>query len=406
MNTNSPFWVRAALINLCIVATLGTIMRYKIGFEFPYFNQKFLQEAHSHFAFTGWITHTLYFLMVTLFRTNLSSINEKIYRILIFANLFCAYGMLVSFSFQGYGPISIFFSSLSILTGYVFSYFALRDAVRLPPEHPGKNWIKAAIWFGILSTIGTIILTHMMATRQYNQTTYLGSIFFYLHFQYNGLFLFACMALFMDRIKHFILNPKHVRYSFWLFFLSGIPAFFLSTLWADLPVWLYVFVVLAAVLQVIGWWFFIRLLWSNIEKLKLLFPKPALILFLVVALALTFKLLLQLGSTVPAISILAFGFRPIVIAYLHLVLLLIVSVFLLTFMYGTSLLNQNRNSRVPLKVFVAGVILNETVLTIQGIAGFSYTVIPYVNEMLFAIAFVLWGSSFFLLLAQFRASNK
>jgi len=406
MNTNSRFWVRVALINLCIVATLGTIMRYKIAFALPFVDQKYLQEAHSHFAFTGWITHTLYFLMVILFRTNLSSINEKIYRNIIFANLVCAYGMLISFSLQGYGSISIFFSSLSLLTGYVFSYFALKDASRLSSEHPGKNWIKAAIGFGILSTVGTIILSYMMASRQFNQTTYLGSIYFYLHFQYNGWFLFACMALFMDRIKHFILNPNHVRYFFWLFFLAGIPAYFLSTLWANLPAWLYVFVILAAVLQVIGWWFFIRIIRSNVEKLKLLFSKPALILFLVVASALTFKLLLQLGSIVPAISQLAFGFRPIVIAYLHLVLLLIVSVFLLTFMYGTGLLNQSRNSRVPLLIFATGVILNETVLAIQGIAAISYTVIPYVNEILFAIALILWSSSFLLMLAQIRPSNR
>ena len=405
MNINSKFWVRIALINLCIVATLGTIMRFKIGFEFPFLNQKYLQEAHSHFAFAGWITHSLYFLMVILFRNNLNSINEKRYEKIIFLNLFCSYGMLISFFFQGYRPISIFFSSLSIFTGYVFSWFALKDAGRLPSEHPGKNWIKAAILFGVLSTIGTFILSDMMATHHFNQRTYLGSVFFYLHFQYNGWFLFACMALFMDRIKHFILNPKHVRNMFWLFFLSGIPAYFLSTLWANLPVWLYSFVVLAAILQVIGWWFVVRLIVSNFEKLKVLFPKPALLLFLAVASALTLKLFLQLSSTIPAISQLAFGFRPIVIAYLHLVLLLIISLFLLTFMYGTGLLNQTRKSTVPLFVFATGIILNEIILSIQGIAGLSYSVIPYVNEILFVIALILWIGAFLLFLAQFRTSE-
>ena len=128
------------------------------------------------------------------------------------------------------------------------------------------------------------------------------------------------------------------------------------------------------------------------------------ILFIIVALALTLKLFLQLGSTIPEVSKLAFGFRPIVIAYLHLVLLLIVTGFLLTFMYGTGILHQSKNARTPLLAFFAAIILNELVLAVQGIAAFSYTIIPCVNETLFAIALMLLTSAFFLARAQFKNS--
>ena len=401
MNKSSTFWVRIALVNLCIVAALGNIMRYKIAFPFPFFDQKFLQEAHSHFALSGWITHCLYFLLVILFQANLENIHEKRYRILILVNLFSSYGMLVSFMMQGYGLVSIILSSITLINGYVFSYFALKDTNRLATNHPAKNWIRVAIWFGILSTLGTIVLSHMLSTHQFDLTTYLGSIYFFLHFQYNGFFLFACMGIFIDRVKHIIVDPKQIRYSFWLFFLSCIPAYFLSTLWADLPVMVFASAVLAAILQVVGWFFMVRFLRSNIDKLKLIFRSPSIILFLVVALAFTLKLILQLGSTIPEVSKLAFGFRPIVIAYLHLVLLLIISVFLLTYMYGTGLLKQNRNSKIFLMVFVIAVIFNEIVLGAQGIGSFSYTVIPYSNEILFAIAVILFSSILLLLRAQF-----
>ena len=53
-----------SIFNLTIVAFLGVLMRYKIGFEFPFFDQKNIQHAHSHFAFTGWITRTLFVLML------------------------------------------------------------------------------------------------------------------------------------------------------------------------------------------------------------------------------------------------------------------------------------------------------------------------------------------------------
>ena len=64
MTFNAKFWLKFSLINLLIVALLGLLMRYKIGFEFPFFNQKNLQHSHSHFAFAGWISHTLMVLMV------------------------------------------------------------------------------------------------------------------------------------------------------------------------------------------------------------------------------------------------------------------------------------------------------------------------------------------------------
>ena len=56
-------FIKISFLNLLIVAILGTLMRYKIEFEFPYFDQKNIQHAHSHFAFTGWISHTLYTLI-------------------------------------------------------------------------------------------------------------------------------------------------------------------------------------------------------------------------------------------------------------------------------------------------------------------------------------------------------
>ncbi len=404
-NTKSTFWVRAALINLSIVALLGAVMRYKIGFELPWFDQKFLQEAHSHFAFAGWITHSLYFLIIRLFNANLDSIRKKVYSRILLVNLISAYSMLICFSFQGYGPFSLFFSTISVITGYVFSWFALKDAGRIASTHPSKNWIKAAIWFGVLSTFGTMVLSFMMATHRFDQTTYLGSVYFYLHFQYNGWFLFACMGLLLDKIKHMIPGTTMLRNSFWFFFLAAIPSYFLSTLWAHLPMWLYAITIIAALLQVIGWCFFLRVMYINKDLLKTIFSKTVGFLFMVIGSALTIKLLLQLGSTIPSISKLAFGFRPIVIAYLHLVLLVIVSLFLLTFMYVNKLLQHNKRTTLALVGFTSGIILNETVLSIQGIAAFSYTVIPYADQILFAVAILITGSLLLLLNGQFKPSD-
>ena len=98
------------------------------------------------------------------------------------------------------------------------------------------------------------------------------------------------------------------------------------------------------------------------------------------------KILLQLGSTIPALSQLAFGFRPIVIAYLHLVLLAVISLFLLFYIYVNHFFLICKSIKFGVTLFSVGVFLNELVLAIQGIASFSYTVVPFVNELLFGIA--------------------
>ncbi len=398
----SKYWVRIAVFNLCIVAGLGALMRYKIGFEFPHFNQKYLQEAHSHFAFTGWITHSLLFLIVAVLRANLPAIQEKVYSRLIVANLVAAYGMLVAFAIQGYGPVSLFFSTLSILVGYVFAFFALRDLGKFSSGHPGKRWIQAAIWLGILSTIGTMVLSQMMATKNYDQDVYLGSIYFYLHFQYNGWFLLACIGLFMDIFKTGSLHQDVGKKAFWLLFLSCIPAYFLSTLWANIPTWLYSIVIIAAIGQLVGWWYLIRYIRAQWPTIQSSFRKTVLLLFLIVASAISLKFLLQLGSTIPSISKLAFGFRPIVIAYLHLVLLVITTLFLIAYMIGKGLIPYLKISRIAVIVFATAAIATEFVLMIQGITGFQYAVVPLVKEMLFGLALVLFGSSLLLVFCVFR----
>ena len=74
MEFNYKFWLKFSLINLFFVACLGLLMRYKIGFEFPFLDQKHLQHSHSHFAFSGWISHTLIVLMVLFLENGMKKI--------------------------------------------------------------------------------------------------------------------------------------------------------------------------------------------------------------------------------------------------------------------------------------------------------------------------------------------
>lgn len=389
-------WLRISLINLLVVAFLGLILRYKIAFSLPFIDQKYLLHAHSHFAFTGWITQALMALMVARI-----SVHKKVdlfpkYRWLLYANLFTAYGMLFSFPFQGYGFVSILFSNFSIITSWVFAVYCWKDINRLPAKNLSTPWFKAALLFNALSALGAFALAGMMANKIIHQNWYLAAIYFFLHFQYNGWFFFACMGLFIDKITTFYPSGKMMKCNFWLFATACPPAFLLSVLWLPMPLWLYLVVIISAFSQLAGWVLLLRILFRQKEKLLDSLTIHAKWLLTLSALALSVKLILQLGSTIPALSTLAYGYRPIVIAYLHLILLGVFTLFLLGYIMNENMLPLTRKLILGIIVFTSGILLNELLLLLQGVAAISYTPIPFINESLLAAAIILFTGMLFL----------
>jgi hypothetical protein len=391
MNLNVKFWLKISLLNLCIVAALGVLMRYKIGFDFPHFEQKNLQHSHYNFAFSGWISHTLIILMIHYLQTKITSFNGNKYKTIIIAYLICSYGLLISYIIPRFDLLSIIFSTLSIFVSYVFCYQFIKDLKQLDNDYLTKKWFKSALLFNVLSSLGSFYLAYMMISKNIIQDVYLSSVYFYLHFQYNGWFFFACMGLFYGFLNLKKSDHPFFNRFFTLFAVACIPAYFLSTLWLDLPLWLFIITTLAAFIQLIIWFKFLGVLTKTRKEFLENYALSLRYILLFVGLALSIKLALQLGSTLPTVSRLAFGFRPIVIAYLHLVLLAIISLFLLFYIYASHLILITKRIKFGLILFSMGVLLNEIILAVQGIASFSYTPIPYVNELLFITALILFS---------------
>lgn len=396
-------WLKIALINLLIVATLGVILRYKILFPLPIVDQKHLLHGHSHFAFAGWIAQAL----MTLLVINLAQQTEKSvynkYRWLLLANLLTAYGMLIAFPIEGYGLYSIIFSTASIAVSYFFAVIYWKDLNRLKSKEPAHSWFKAAVLFNALSSLGAFALTFMMIEKVIHQNWYLAAEYFYLHFQYNGWFFFACMGLFTALISRFNVSTVTLTNIFWLFAFASVPAYFLSTLWMPMPMWVYVLVVIAAFAQVIAFIWLVNIIMKNWNELKKYFSATAKCILGLSAAALFIKLLLQLGSTIPALSDLAFGFRPIVIGYLHLVLLGVITLFLLGYIFSEMHFKLTKLTTTGIFIFAGAVILNEIVLMVQGVVAISYNTIPFVNEILLGTALLLFSGA---LLMSFAKRNN
>jgi hypothetical protein len=118
------------------------------------------------------------------------------------------------------------------------------------------------------------------------------------------------------------------------------------------------------------------------------------ILLLLSLIALCIKVLLQLFSTIPILSQIAFGYRSIVIGYLHLMLLGVISLSIIGYLIHEKLINIDTLQKRGLGIFVGGVIINQVLLMIQGIAGMQYIFIPFVNESLFGAAIIMFTGLF------------
>ena len=389
MNNKNEFfnkWIKISLVNFLVVALAGVLLRYKINFPLSGINYKFLLHAHSHFAFAGWITQVLMTLIVRYLYEQSQSVNFIRYKKIFLANFITAYGMLFSFPFQGYALFSIIFSTLSVFVSYFFIAAVWKDLKQVMNHGYSKAWFKASLLLYAISSLGPFFLAYLMANKISGQELYFGAVYFFLHFQYNGWFLFACLGLFFHYLQKagFVNTAMYSRKIFWILFITCFPAYFLSTMWMQLPVVLRSIATIAAIVQLISLVYFFGLFTNAKKLLKSKLSSVPASLWLMVLIAFVIKLLLQCLSTIPSLSQYAFGFRPVVIGYLHLSFLGIITFFILGYINQYLFLSPK-----AVCTFVAGVLITEITLMLQGFEAIGFNVLPYANYILFAAAIIM-----------------
>lgn len=391
--------IRLSLINLMILAFLGVILRYKIAFSLPWIQQKHLLHSHSHFAFAGWVGQMIMTCIVLTFQTKFSEKQNIIFqRILIFNSIF-SYAQLIAFLMQGYGLYSIVFSSATTLLTYYFGILFWRICNQ-NIQQAGIPFFKAAFVFNMVSSIGTGSLVYLMVKQIAHQEWYLASVYFFLHFQYNGFFIFSLLGFFFTLLNQWNVHVKHQNLVFWMLTISLPFAYLLSIIWANLPWYIYLLVVVAAFMQFYGWVAIVSLFIKN-KVVQPLLKQPTQLLIGLAFLSGTLKFFLQFVSVIPSVSQYAFGFRPIVIAYLHLVLLGFVSLFLIGYFIQLGYLKISNRMWVGLLFFLFGILGNELVLMFQGLSFFGFWSPPHSNELLLVMAGMMFVGMFLI-----NISNK
>jgi hypothetical protein len=384
-------WLKIALLNFSVVALAGVILRYKINFSLPVINQKNLLHAHSHFAFTGWVSIVLMALMVNYLVNRKVQTNYKKYHLILSTTCIIAYGMLFSFIAQGYALYSIIFSTLSIFASYFFIFFFWRDLKKVKDEPYITTWFKAALILWAISSVGAFTLAFLMANHINIQKYYFGAIYFFLHFQYNGWFLFVCFGLLFSCLPIKDNKPLKAlcKKIFFTMAITVAPAYFLSIIWLELPQILYYLADAAGILQLLVLFYVVKLL-VLIKKSGLnTFNRTTKYLWTMVSIAFLLKIILQLLSINPYLNHFAFSFRPIVIGYLHLSFLGIISFFILGFMNQTLIKSQSKISHTGVLIFTIGVLAQEFILLWQGLEVFAFKSLPFADIILFFLAIII-----------------
>jgi hypothetical protein len=395
-------WYQVALFNLFILACLGFILRYKINFPLEFLEQKKMLHAHSHFAFNGWVSFLLQLIILDNF-TNSYSKSMKFWNRFFTLSTIVNYAMIISFALQGYSALSIIISTAALILSYVFTYKIYRNIGGACKTYISTRFILTALFFLVLSSLGPYALAYITVSKNVHQYYYHNALYFFLHFQYNGWFMFAVLGFLMRKIEQSKLyNYKHARWLFLLLATTCIPAYFLTALWHDTPAIVTIINVITAVASLAALYFLYLLLAKCMKTIFNQMPVYCKWLYGISIAAFILKTLLQCFSAHPQLGQMAFAFRPIIIGYLHLIFLIFVSLYLVGMLAEKGVINLSfAITRIGIIVFTSAVILNELLLAIQGFASIYYIYTPAVNILLFVnTGFIIVGA--YLLFAASR----
>ena len=401
---NKNAWITVCIINLAIVAFLGFSLRTKFLFPIPFLDYRNLISTHSHFAFGGWVTLILMVLLMDNF-LSIAQKNKKAYRVILWGILLNSYGMLISFPVQGYGVISIIFSTLFIFFTYAFSWTFLKDAWRNRLFPASNLLVTCSMLSLVISSVGPFWLAYMMGTRSGTATDLRDAVYTYLHFQYNGFFTLAVFALlFQSRISDLSQEARRRIHQFAIFLCLSIPpSLFLSMLWHYYNFYLRAFAIVGCGLILITVFLFFRIPHKKEKAFVQHHKLPAFLLNLSLA-SFVIKMILQTGTIIPWLGNAVFGYRPIIIGFLHLVFLGFVTFYILSyFLKDGSLSLQLRLSKVAVAWFTGAVLFNEGILLIDGVGRLFEITYPIYDRLLWIASIGLFTGAILLVIARMKS---
>lgn len=370
---------------LLLSAVLGVGLRVQLVSPLAGLNYGFLLHTHSHVAFLGWVFNAFF---VAALRHFIPAPDARSYNGLWWTMQAGVVGMMATFPFQGYAPASIAFATLHTGAAAVFAWKLWHRNQAAPAA---RRHLRAALGFMLLSGFGPIALGPLAALGLRDSPAYTLSIYFYLHCQYNGWFLFFLQALLLQR-RHEAGYPPDgdaaIRAGRWLV-VGCLLTYALSALWTHPPAWVTGIAVAGGLAQIAGCielWRACRGSFPSGARLRPLEGIAAGCFFL--------KHGLQLAAALPGLTAFA-NERFIAIAFLHLIFLGIVTPALIAWARENGWFPAGPWQRPALGLFIAGAAATELLLLAPSAAGLAGTALvlplPLPHALLATSVLILVG---------------
>lgn len=387
-------WMMISFTIFLIGGILGLLMRY-MGIANVPLDYKYILHAHSHTALLGFgfifIIGSFIFLLFPK-----TTYSRTYYRLLV-VHLIITVAMALSFLYQGYGPISITFSTIMLLISYWISYYVLRDYKKIKATQPNRM-IPLSIYWYLLSTVPLWIMGPVMVFLGRDHPLYFLTIQSFLHLQFNGWFTFAILGLLMFFVRQNGIPFRLPRKGLIILILSLFLTFFLN-ISAAIPKSVFFYLNSAGViLQLIAFYIILTPLIHQLKQTPKSSPWVEWVLRTgIICLAL--KVLLQTTVAVPEIAKVSYTIRNYIVGFIHLVMLGSVFLTAAGILLRSHILPLNDVSRKGWILFTAVFIVSEFVLfaqaTLVWIPGGYF---PYYNQTIFWIS-VLFPISIGMILA-------
>lgn len=394
-------WMRWALFFFFVASVFGLMMRYYFLGEIPFFAYKHLLHTHSHIALLGWGYMLIMGYYVFSFGTDQKKVG--LYKKMLLISVVAILGMLLSFPIQGYGSVSIFFSSIHMLSSYYFSYQILQD-IKRNPSTTSVRIIRFSIYWMLLSTLGLLAIGPVSATLGKTHPLYFMSVQWFLHLQLSGWFTYAVFGVLMHYLEERGKTIHLSKVQVWTLHLSVLLTYALSVSWSTPMPFLSPTNSLGVVMQSVAYFWILRSLFSALFP-GLGFPSHWVDRLMYLGMmSLIAKALAMALLAIPSVAHISITIRLFVIGFIHLVMLGTVSLGIGAVMVRKGWLPIDKLSKKGWTLLIWAFVPTETLLFGQGLllwieAGY----LPQYHLILFSASALFPVSLAVLLYAAFRS---
>lgn len=397
-------WIVGTLSLLFLVSLLGLTMRYMFVVELP-FKYKHILHAHSHTALMGFGFllvmggFLFYILRGKMKRT-------KKYRSSLWIFLGAIIAMALSFLYQGYGMISIGISTFLLLYSMYVLYLYKRDYDSIREQRRWNPFVKWSIWWYFFSAIGLLAIPFIVLIAGKTHELYYMAVQFFLHFQFNGWFTYAVLAIFI-----YYMRQKSGRYEvnkvgFYLLNASVILTFLLSvTFYEPISVLFYINS-LGVLLQLVAVYLILKpIIYDDSKAIDSISTADLLIGAGILSLIL--KVLIQAAVAIPVIAVISYTIHNYVIGFIHLILLGSITMTTVGILLKVGVLPLNKISSMGWKGFLGTFIITEFILFLQGtLLWMKFGFVQYYYEILFGFTILFPISIITILLGTIKGFSN